>query len=80
MNEAKCGEVCWAGRSFRRRHLKRVHGLQRLCEQRVEQVVAGGGGGGEARLQPVAERHQRVDLGDDAVLFADGRDWNENLS
>ena len=33
-----------------------------------------GGGGGEARLQPVAQRHQLIDLGDDAVLFGEG--WN----
>ena len=27
--------------------------------------------GGEARLQLVAERHQRIDLGNDAVLFGE---------
>jgi hypothetical protein len=49
---------------------------QRLGEQRVEQAAAGGGGGGEARLQPVADRHQRIDLGNDAVLF--GKWWERN--
>jgi hypothetical protein len=28
----------------------------------------------EARLQPVAQGHQGVDLGDDAVLFGEGRE------
>ena len=58
-----------------------VHDLgrrERLGEQRVEQAAAGGGGGGEARLQPVAQRHQRIDLGDDAVLFGEGWEGNGN--
>jgi hypothetical protein len=45
---------------------------QRLGEQRVEQATADGGGGGECHLQPAAEHHQRIDLGDDAMLFGMG--------
>ena len=30
------------------------------------------------RLQPVAEGHQFIDFGDDAVLFGEG--WNRNLT
>ncbi len=39
--------------------------------------MAGGGGGGEGGLQPVAQRHQFIDLGDDAVLFHEG--WEGDL-
>src|SRR5258708_38497953 len=39
---------------------------QRLGQQRVEQAAAGGAGSIEARLQLVAQRHQRIDFGDDA--------------
>lgn len=35
-----------------------------------------GGGGGEARLEPVAQRHQRIDLSDNAVLLGEGWKWN----
>jgi hypothetical protein len=45
----------------------------------AEAAAAGDGGGGEARLQPVAERHERIDLGDDAVLLGEGWKWNCNL-
>src|SRR5258706_15509257 len=45
---------------------------QRLGQQRVEQAAAGGAGSIEARLQLVAQRHQRIDFGDDAVLFGEG--------
>lgn len=41
---------------------------QRLGEKGVEQAAARVVAGGEARLQPVAQRHQFIDLGDDAVL------------
>ena len=58
--------------SFRRLQFAILSRRERLGEQRVEQAAAGGGGGGEACLQPVAERHQRIDLGDDAVLFGEG--------
>lgn len=45
---------------------------QRLGEEGVEEVAAGGGGGVEARVQPVAQSHQCIDLGDDAVLLGEG--------
>jgi hypothetical protein len=51
-------------------------GRQRFGEQGVEEAAARGGGGGQARFEAVAERHQRVDLGDDAVLFGEG--WEGN--
>jgi len=39
--------------------------------------AAGFAASGEAGLQPVAYRHQFIDLGDDAVLLGEGweRDW-----
>ena len=43
-------------------------------EERVEQTAAGVIAGGEACLQPVAQGHQRVDLGDDAALFCEWRE------
>src|SRR5690606_15487521 len=57
---------------FRRLHFAILGRRQRFSQEGVEQAAAGGGGGGEACLQPVAERHQRIDLGDDAVLFGEG--------
>ena len=65
--------------SFRRLQFAILDRRQGFGQQRVEQAAAGGGGGGEARLQPVAERHQRIDLGDDAVLFGEGWEGNRNL-
>jgi hypothetical protein len=52
---------------------------QGFGQQRIEQSAAGGSCGGEARLQPVAERQQRIDLGDDAVLFGRGWDWKPDF-
>jgi len=37
--------------------------VQRLGQQGVEQAAAGVVAGGEARLQPVAQRYQLIDLG-----------------
>jgi hypothetical protein len=51
---------------------------QRLGQQRVEQATAGVIGGGEACLQPVAQRHQIIDLGDDAVLLGERREGNRD--
>jgi hypothetical protein len=42
---------------------------ERLGEQRFKQAEAGFVGGSKARFQPVAQRHQFIDLGDDAALF-----------
>ena len=48
---------------------------QRIAQHGLEQAVAIGLGLGELGLQLVADRHQLVDLGDDALLFGKGRDW-----
>ncbi len=48
-------------------------------EERFEQAAAGGVGGGEAGLQPVAQRHQGIDLRHDAVLFGEGWDGDREL-
>ena len=42
-------------------------------EDSFEEAAAFGLGGGELRFQPVAEGHQFIDFGDDAVLF--GKWW-----
>jgi hypothetical protein len=36
-----------------------------------EEAVAFGLGGGEMRFQPITQRHQFTNLGDDAVLFGE---------
>ena len=51
-----------AGRSFRRLAVEGFARRERPGEQRVKQAPPGGGGGGEARVQPVAKLHQRIDL------------------
>src|SRR5258708_5301766 len=56
---------------FRRLQFAVLGRREGFGQQCIEQSAAGGGGGGEACLQPVAERHQRIDLGDDAVLFCE---------
>jgi len=43
---------------------------QCIVQQRVKQATAGTIGGGEARI---TERHQLIDLGDNAALFGNGR-------
>ncbi len=45
------------------------HWCQRLGEKGVEQAETDGGGLIEARLQPVAQRHQLIDPGDDVALL-----------
>ena len=50
-------------------HLTRC---QRPGKQGVEQTAAGVVACSKAFLQPIAERHQRIDLGDDPVLFGEG--------
>ena len=44
--------------------------LHCLVQDDVEEFVAGSGG--EAGVQPVAESHQGIDSGRDAVLFGEG--------
>jgi hypothetical protein len=58
--------------SFRGLHLAIVHRRQCLMKQSVEQAAAGHVTGGETRLQSIAQRHQFIDLGDDAVLLGEG--------
>ena len=41
-------------------------------EDGFEEVTAFGVGGGELRFQPVAQGHQFIDFGDDALLFREG--------
>ena len=59
---------------------RRGDGSKRLVQQRVEQAAAGGFAGGKAGFQPVAQRHQFVDFGDDAVLFGEGRDVQDKVA
>ena len=49
-------------------------------EDGFEEAAALGLGGGELRFQAVAEGHQLVDFGDDAVLFGQRRKGDKNLS
>ncbi len=49
---------------------------QCLGQQRIEQAAACVLAGGEGRLQPVTQRHQFIDLGDDAALLGEG--WQGN--
>src|ERR1700738_4027180 len=53
--------------------------LQCFGQKRIEQPMADVLTGGEAGLQPVAQRHQFIDLGDDAALFGKGWERNKNL-
>ena len=65
-----------SGTQFIRRLQFAVLGRRRgFDEQRIQQAAAGGGGGGEARLEAVTERHQRIDLGDNAMLFGEENSW-----
>ena len=63
-------------RECRRASLRRLQNVlcrfKRLVEECFEEAGAGGVGGGEGRLQPVAEGHEGVDLGHNAVLFGEG--------
>lgn len=47
-----------------------------LLDDSVGEVDLGGFGVGEARLEGVAQGHEFVDLGDDAVLF--GKRWERH--
>ena len=44
-----------------------------ILDEAVGEVELGGLGGGEARFELVAQCHQLIDFGDDAVLFGGGR-------
>ena len=49
--------------------------LPRFLQDGFEEAAAFGLGGGELRFQPVAQGHQFVDFGDDAVLFGERWKW-----
>ena len=48
-------------------------------EDSFEESAAVGVGGGELRVELVAEGHEFIDLGDDAVLFGEGRESKNKL-
>ena len=60
--------------SLRRLHVAGFSGRQDFGEEGFEEAAAGCFGGGEARLQLVAQGHQRIDFFHDAVLFREGRE------
>ena len=51
-----------------------------MMQHRLQQAGGLDLRGGEARFQLVAQGHQLIDLGDDAVLFGEGRKWNSDVS
>lgn len=51
-----------------------------LLDDGVGEVELGGLGIGEARLEGVAQSHEFVDFGDDAVLFFYRRKWHSNYA
>jgi hypothetical protein len=59
--------------SFRRLQLASGRGRESLDKQGVEEAAAGGGRSVEVHLQLVADRHQRIDLGDCAALLVEWR-------
>ncbi len=58
----------------KKRHRKRRCGSggKGLVQEGVEEAVAGFVAVGKAGFQAVAQGHQFIDLGDDAVLFGEG--------
>ncbi len=48
-------------------------------EHGFKEATAFGLGGGELCFQPVAHAHQFINLGDNAVLFCEGRKRNRKL-
>ncbi|MNR15240.1 hypothetical protein D3C85_1317620 [compost metagenome] len=57
-----------------------VAGLGQAVEQRLHQPGVGACGVGLAGFQTVAQGHQFVDFGDDAVLFGERRQWKGTCS
>lgn len=49
-------------------------------EQGFEEAAAFGVGDGELRSQPVAQNHQFIDFGDDAMLLGDGWEGKRTTS
>ena len=52
--------------------------FQRLMQHRLKQPPPRFVSRGEARFQPVAQGHQFIDFGDDAVLLGEGWEGNRN--
>ncbi|MNN85652.1 hypothetical protein D3C81_2029700 [compost metagenome] len=48
-----------------------IAGLSQAAQQRLHQLDVGADGIGLPRFQPVAQGHQLIDFGDDAVLFGE---------
>jgi hypothetical protein len=53
-------------------------GVSASCSRAPKSLLRGGGGGGEAGLQLIAQRHQRIDLCHDAKLFGEGWESDRN--
>ena len=70
-------ESCWSASC----RLLQVSLNRRRCfgQKRVEQTTTDLLAVGKGCVQPVAQRHQRIDLGDDAALFSKGWKGNQNL-
>ena len=51
-------------------------GCQRIMQKGFEETMAGAICGTDASFHPIAEGHELIDLGNDAVLFGEGRDGN----
>ena len=70
------GRVVSAGRASSAKRASSLEGVGigrvEAGEARRRQPVARRLALGPRRLQPVAQRHQLIDLGDDAVLFGEG--------
>jgi hypothetical protein len=52
---------------------------KRFGEQCVKQTSAGRVSGGQTGLQPIAQCHQLIDLGNDALLFGEGREGKSDF-
>lgn len=48
-----------------------------LLYETIDKIQLSGLGGGEARFELIAQRHQSIDFGDDAVLFGEG--WKSGI-
>ncbi|WP_446644058.1 hypothetical protein ACSAMZ_13760 [Xanthomonas citri pv. bilvae] len=56
-----------------------IAGLGQTAQQRLHQLGMGAVGIGLPGFQPVAQGHQLIDFGDDAVLFGERRQSNNRL-
>ncbi|MOA57554.1 hypothetical protein D3C78_1817570 [compost metagenome] len=58
------------------RKICRIAGLSQAVQQRLHQLGVGAVGIGLPGFEPVAQGHQLIDFGDDAVLFGFRRERN----